>query len=132
HQHSEAGHQQPSPRLCRESGAAPFGAVDEGAAEGPEGQPREVLRRRHRRDEMFDRASETGFVVVTADSDFGILLAMRRTTSPPVVHLRHVAELEADAHVALLVANLADRLLGATPTLDALRGATEGNREHSR
>jgi len=57
-------------------------------------------------DEIFDRAADEGFVVVTADSDFGILLAMRRSTSPSVVHLRHVAELLTDAHVALLVANL--------------------------
>ncbi len=57
-------------------------------------------------DEIFDRAAEEGLVVVTADSDFGNLLAMRRATSPSVVHLRHVAELLTDAHVALLVANL--------------------------
>lgn len=57
-------------------------------------------------DQIFDRASELGLVVVTADSDFGTLLAMRRATSPSVVHLRHVAELLVDAHVALLVANV--------------------------
>lgn len=45
-------------------------------------------------------------MVVTADSDFGMLLAMRRATSPSVVHLRHVAELGPSTHVALLVANL--------------------------
>ena len=57
-------------------------------------------------DEIFDRAAEEGLVVVTADSDFGALLAMRRATSPSVVHLRHVAELVAEEHVQLLVANL--------------------------
>lgn len=57
-------------------------------------------------DEIFDRAAEQGFVVVTADSDFGALLAMRRATSPSVVHLRHVAELVAEVHLQLLVANL--------------------------
>jgi len=57
-------------------------------------------------DEIFDRAAEHGLVVVTADSDFGTLLAMRRATSPSVVHLRHVAELVAEEHIQLLVANL--------------------------
>lgn len=55
---------------------------------------------------MFDRAVADQLVVVTADSDFGMLLALRRATSPSVIHLRHVAELPPDAHVALLVANL--------------------------
>lgn len=57
-------------------------------------------------DEIFDRAAEDGLVVVTADSDFGALLAMRRTMSPSVIHLRHVAELVAEVHTDLLVANL--------------------------
>lgn len=57
-------------------------------------------------DATFDRAAEDGLVVVTADSDFGAMLALRRTTSPSVVHLRHVAELVAERHADLLVANL--------------------------
>lgn len=57
-------------------------------------------------DEIFDRATSEGFTVVTADSDFGALLAMRRTTSPSVVHLRRVAELTPEHHIDLLVANL--------------------------
>jgi predicted nuclease of predicted toxin-antitoxin system len=42
---------------------------------------------------IFERAVQDGFVVVTADSDFGMLLALRRTSSPSVLQLRHVAEL---------------------------------------
>ncbi len=57
-------------------------------------------------DEIFDRAAEDGFVVVTADSDFAMMLALRRATNPSVVHLRHVAELGPEDHIALLVANL--------------------------
>jgi len=57
-------------------------------------------------DEIFDRAASDGRCVVTADSDFGMLLAMRRATSPSVIHLRHVAELGPDSHLALLLANL--------------------------
>jgi predicted nuclease of predicted toxin-antitoxin system len=57
-------------------------------------------------DEIFDRATVEGLTVVTADSDFGMLLALRRATSPSVVKLRHVAELAPADHVGLLSANL--------------------------
>ena len=57
-------------------------------------------------DQLFDRAVKDGLVVVTADSDFGMLLALRRATSPSVIHMRHVAEFPPDDHLALLVANL--------------------------
>lgn len=56
--------------------------------------------------EIFDRAVTDGLTVVTADGDFGMLLALRRTSSPSVVHLRGVAELRSDDHTALLIANL--------------------------
>ena len=58
------------------------------------------------RREIFDRAAADGLSVITADSDFGMLLAMRRATSPSVVHLRHIAEFGPDVHTALLLANL--------------------------
>ncbi len=35
-------------------------------------------------DQIFDRAANDGLVVVTADSDFGALLAMRRVSCPSV------------------------------------------------
>lgn len=57
-------------------------------------------------EEIFDHAAGGGFVVVTADSDFGMLLARRRAAGPSVVHLRGVAELPPAEHLALLVANL--------------------------
>lgn len=57
-------------------------------------------------DQIFDRAAADGLIVITADSDFGMLLAMRRATSPSVIHLRHIAELGPDHHLALLLANL--------------------------
>jgi predicted nuclease of predicted toxin-antitoxin system len=56
--------------------------------------------------DIFDAAVDGGYVVVTADSDFGALLAMRRAVSPSVIHLRHVAEVRPDDHAALLIANL--------------------------
>lgn len=55
---------------------------------------------------IFDHAVADDFVVVTADSDFPMLLALRRADRPSVIHLRHVAELGPDEHVKLLIANL--------------------------
>lgn len=57
-------------------------------------------------EEIFDRAVDEDFVVVTADSDFGTLLAQRRAMSPSVIHLRGVAELTRERHVELLATNL--------------------------
>ena len=74
---------------------------------------------------IFDRAVEDGFVVVTADSDFGMLLALRRAASPSVVQLRHVGELRPDAHIDLLAANLPtiqdDLEVGAIASLSPTR-----------
>ena len=44
--------------------------------------------------------------MVTADSDFGMLLALRRTENPSVIHLRAIADLVPDVHAALLIENL--------------------------
>jgi predicted nuclease of predicted toxin-antitoxin system len=52
---------------------------------------------------IFDHAVAEASVVVTADSDFPMLLALRRADSPSVVLLRHVAELAPEAHTALLL-----------------------------
>jgi len=52
-------------------------------------------------DAIFEWAADHDHVVVTADSDFGILLAVRRTSSPSVVHLRGVADRTPDVHAAL-------------------------------
>ncbi len=55
---------------------------------------------------IFDHAAVEGYVVITADTDFSILLAGRRAARPSVVLLRHVAELRPAAHAELLAANL--------------------------
>lgn len=80
-------------------------------------------------DEIFDRAASDGYVVVTADSDFGMLLALRRVTSPSVIHLRHVSELPPEDHVDLLLANVeaitdaldAGAIVSLSPTRLAIR-----------
>lgn len=74
---------------------------------------------------IFERAATDGDVVITADSDFSMLLAARGSARPSVVLLRHVAELRADAHAALLIANLpavlADLERGAVVSLSPTR-----------
>jgi predicted nuclease of predicted toxin-antitoxin system len=55
---------------------------------------------------IFTRAAADGDVLITADSDFSMLLAARGSAGPSVVLLRHVAELPWPVHLALLVDNL--------------------------
>ena len=57
-------------------------------------------------EQIFERAATGQRTVVTADTDFSMLLALRATASPSVVLLRGVAELTWSAHAALLLANL--------------------------
>lgn len=55
---------------------------------------------------ILERASRDGLVVVTADGDFPMLLALGGASAPSVVHLRNVAELKVEEHATLLLANL--------------------------
>jgi predicted nuclease of predicted toxin-antitoxin system len=55
---------------------------------------------------ILDRARIDGWIVITADSDFPMLLALSGAAMPSVVLLRGVADLSPDAHGQLLVANL--------------------------
>ncbi len=56
--------------------------------------------------EIFDWAAQNHYVIITADSDFAMLLALSSAHSPSVVQLRGVAELRSDVHGRLLVENL--------------------------
>ncbi len=56
--------------------------------------------------EIVDYADANDLVIVTVDTDFPMLVALRRATSPSVVLLRGVNELAPDQHAALLIANL--------------------------
>lgn len=58
-------------------------------------------------EDIADAASERGLIIVTADSDFPMMLALRRANTPSVIHLRNVNELSPEAHAVLLLANLA-------------------------
>lgn len=77
--------------------------------------------------EIFDHAAEEGYVVVTTDSDFPMLLALRRAANPSVIHLRGVSEVPPEDHAALLTANLPvvsdDLDLGSVVSLSPVRMA---------
>jgi predicted nuclease of predicted toxin-antitoxin system len=75
--------------------------------------------------EIFQFAASSGYVVITADSDFPMMLALRGVDRPSVVLLRHVSELPREEHARLLTANLplvaADLGSGAIVSLSPTR-----------
>ncbi len=76
-------------------------------------------------DEIFRYAADRSYVVVTADTDFGALVALRRATAPSVLQLRGVAELAPSVHLSLIVSNPAnvsvDLVAGAIVSLSPTR-----------
>lgn len=67
---------------------------------------RDIGRARATDDELFSFAASEGRTIVSADTDFSALLALRQSAYPSVILFRRGADRRPDRQVSLLLTNL--------------------------